>query len=296
MTRTLASNWRHHPRYRYGFTLVELLVAVTIMAILASATLFATFSAREAARVAKTQATISKLNALIMSKWDGYHTRRVPVTIVAGSPRNAAAAVRLRGLQQLMRLELPQRWVEVTTEPDRVPRTALSKAYKRYYDSINPSAQFENAECLYMIVAIGMADQAALDRFDESEIGDVDGDGAKEFIDAWGTPIRFLRAAPSFPSDLQSDDPVTHPDPFDPLRIDTESFAIYPVIYSAGPDQIFDIFSGNSNEVTDDPYDTMDALRTGEPRDLPSFAKGEANGSLDHYDNIHNHRLSGQIR
>lgn len=296
MTWTLASTRRNHPRHRYGFTLVELLVAVTIMAILASATLFATFSAREAARVAKTQATISKLNSLIMSKWDGFHTRRVPVTIPAGTSPKEAAALRLRGLQQLMRLELPQRWIEVTSDPNRVPRSALSKAYQRYHDSINPNAQFANAECLYMIVAVGMADEAALDRFDESEIGDVDGDGAKEFLDAWGTPIRFLRAAPMFPSELQIRNPATSPDPFDPHRVDREAFAIYPLIYSAGPDQIFDIYSGNDGEVTDDPYDTSDANKTGESRDLPSFFKGDANGQLDHYDNIHNHRMSGTIR
>ena len=46
------------------------------------------------------------------------------------------------------------------------------------------------AECLYMIV---MGIPEAAEQFQNTEIGDVDGDGLKEFIDGWGHPIRFIR-------------------------------------------------------------------------------------------------------
>ncbi len=39
--------------------------------------------------------------------------------------------------------------------------------------------------------------------FKPADVADVDQDGFPEFIDAWGKPIRFLRWAPGFLSDLQ---------------------------------------------------------------------------------------------
>jgi hypothetical protein len=36
-------------------------------------------------------------------------------------------------------------------------------------------------------------DKLALDYFDATEIGDTDGDGMKEILDGWGTPIEFIR-------------------------------------------------------------------------------------------------------
>ena len=56
-----------------------------------------------------------------------------------------------------------------------------------------------------MIVTLGFVDElGGRDLFNESSIGDVDQDGFPEFLDAWGTPIRFLRWAPGFTdSELQ---------------------------------------------------------------------------------------------
>lgn len=278
---------RRFSRPRHGFTLVELLVAVTIMVILASATLFATFSARESARVAATQSTISKLNAMVMKRWDEYHTRRVPVIIGQGTGPKQAASDRLNGLQQIMRLELPQRWVEVTAPPSNPlqasARPAVNYAYLAYHSQFNPTTEHEGAECLYMIVSEGMVDEAGgIDQFSDAEIDDVDGDGANEFVDAWGTPISFLRSAPGFASDIQIRNAAQSPNPFDVMREDGESWATFPLIYSAGPDREFNINRGNSGDVTDNAF---------------SSAAGEAIGSLEdgnsdgHFDNIHNHAM-----
>jgi hypothetical protein len=94
---------------------------------------------------------------------------------------------------------------------------------------------------LYLIVTMGgMGDDAvAEDHFRGADVGDTDEDGAPEFLDGWGRPIRFLRWAPGFVSDLQPDadattvddpstpevegierDALNNHDPFDPLKCD----------------------------------------------------------------------------
>ena len=76
------------------------------------------------------------------------------------------------------------------------------------------------AEMLYMIVSMGSPE--AMEQFNQSEIGDTDGNGWPEFLDGWGRPIFFLRWAPGFSpySDIQTmADPIKHDhDPFDPRR------------------------------------------------------------------------------
>jgi type II secretory pathway pseudopilin PulG len=121
------------------------------------------------------------------------------------------------------------------------------------------SIPHQGAECLYLILSgIRDGDKSGLDFFKENEIGDVDGDGMLEILDAWGNPIEFLRWAPGFSigvgldgqwgvagtdddsdsttdnieergwsgsddervSDLNIPDQVGSPDPFDPVRVD----------------------------------------------------------------------------
>jgi hypothetical protein len=139
----------------------------------------------------------------------------------------------------------------------------------------------QGAECLYLIVStMHDGDKNALDFFMPGEIGDVDGDGMREILDAWGRPIEFLRWAPGFRNDpgtdlawgiagtdddnngtiddfselgaANSDDVVRLttqrpdlPDPFDPLKVATGAFALRPLIFSGGRDKSFDIFTDN---------------------------------------------------
>jgi prepilin-type N-terminal cleavage/methylation domain-containing protein len=197
-------------------------------------------------------------------------TQQVPV-------QQAAAVYRLAAVRELMRMELPDRYSDLmataVTNPNfptsapTVPtffsynaasgnwlygpppyvQTATNSSYQRRVSS-NSTAQFEDAECLYLIVSSGLSDDTfAGEHINPSDIGDADGDGMPEFHDAWGNPIRFLRWAPAFYSDMQPNppDPANKHDPFDPLKLENvlptagtpAGFALYPLIYSAGPDQ-----------------------------------------------------------
>jgi len=239
----------HHRRVACrpsGFTLVELLITVSIIAIMASMMLFALYGAQETARAQKTKALIAKLDAIIKTKYESYATRRIP--IASTLPPNPTAAqvfawrkLRLDALRELMRMELPERWTDIatvdpstsriktTTSPNygqAVPitpgltppsvagNTVSTPPFGGYFGKVytanqanpaNPSLEFQSAECLYLIVMAAAAEDADdKDMFRPTDSADVDGDGFREFVDGWGQPIRFLRWAPGFVSELQA--------------------------------------------------------------------------------------------
>jgi prepilin-type N-terminal cleavage/methylation domain-containing protein len=137
----------------------------------------------------------------------------------------------------------------VGTDPDSVIRTVLNAA-RGEIKSIAPSAlstrairllrrlsvleggyyrpidgweaNNANAELLFAIVEDAIADgESAIEAFGASEIGDTDGDGLKEFLDAWGEPIRWIRWPSGSPEVLFS-----HPDPLDPRLLQNGRLAL----------------------------------------------------------------------
>ncbi len=215
---------------RRSFTLTELLVVMMVIGILASSLLFAMYNAVQQAKESRTRAQIAKLHELLASRWDAYRTRAMRFQIAAPSPQIADAArralrkdsrktaeFRLTLLRDLMRMEMPDRAADVIDLPVKLPytfsdpdsgfsgtvqiyiaRPALSQQYFRIAASSTwlapESINHQDSECLYMIIA-SMRDltSTGLDFFQPSEIGDTDGDGMPEILDAWGKPIAFIR-------------------------------------------------------------------------------------------------------
>ena len=105
---------------RRAFTMMELLVVVVIIAILAAMVLGALQMARQAAREAATKATIAKLNNIIMQRYESYLTRRVPIN-TSGMAPSVAATNRLAALRDLMRMEMPERWSDISDAPGVLP-------------------------------------------------------------------------------------------------------------------------------------------------------------------------------
>jgi hypothetical protein len=316
---------------------------MTILGLLSSMVLFALASAQESARVAKTETTINKLNALIMAKYDSYRTRRVPISIPAGTIPRAAAAARLDALHDLMRMEMPDRFTDIPDKTNNkdmpvthtipgnngsplIPIPSVAVKYRKLLDqATKKTPQFASAECLYLIVTVGLDDPDVLEQFAPDEIGDTDGDGLLEFLDGWGRPIDFLRWAPGFTSPMHNwnlnpaKGPVVYPtahDPFDPMHIyrpaQGEPFydpakpkeqqvypPLYPLIYSAGPDHINDIYDDavsppfEYSKVNNNPYAVVAGSMLGTPMDLDS-ALGPADGDDNSIDNITNHNIGVQ--
>ena len=255
---------------RIAFTLTELLVVIAIIGIMASSVLFAMWGAMEMAREARTRTQIAKLHELLMTRWEGYQTRALRLDLTPAMRRNArvAAITRLNALRDLMRMEMPDRIEDVVDDPVdcsptgtgvHLPIPSLLHEYRRRATS-TWTAEFQDAECLYMIVAsIRTPEGNGLDFLHEGEIGDLDGDGMPEILDAWGRPIAFIRwpagfvahpgpdfvrgtsdDLPSY-SDLQlftvDGDGYVLPedrDPFDPLQLDRRAGVPIPAADGAG--------------------------------------------------------------
>lgn len=290
---------------RQGFTIVELLVVMAILALLMALILGGLWRATIAAKVSRTEALIDKLNAQVMVRYESYRNRRVPIDIPPPTgntpwPIEQLQLVRLAALYDLMRMEMPDRWSDVTTPPQTISpinrsvgNPALRMAYLRYINARggNPSVGYQGAECLYMMLTVGMSKTGVRSGdLSKAETGDVDADGFPEFIDGFGKPVSFLRWAPGFVSDVQPaitvKPPSENPSPLDPLKVLIKNSngaagqRLIPLIFSAGPDGYYGLLSTGGNAAPNDPYG----------RPYGGVYAGDPPGSLA--DNIHNHSIA----
>jgi len=282
-------------------------------------------------------------------------------TINAAQRGQILADLQLLGRRELMKLEMPDRWSDVllaavpnsdplgevnqafnATPPAYSPfilqnRPALSNVYLRRLESaaqMNNDGtilrQHQGAECLYMIIMLATGDGEARTLFSQQDIGDVDGDGAPEFLDGWKQPIEFLRWPAGFVSDLQPVDamgnrnPDADHDPFDPFRRDQRgatqplytvypppadffiktlrlrnnsqgisAYRLLPLIYSAGPDGDLDIEVAPGNTTGLDPYERLKDA-SGQVLELLGTQRDNDNDGDNSLDNIHNHLMDNK--
>jgi Tfp pilus assembly protein PilE len=230
---------------RGGHSLVELMLVVAVLMVFSATVMIIYGHALEAARVARTKTQVAKIEIIISELWENYETRRVRITT---NHRMFQHVQRINALRELMRLELPDRKSDVIDDPvtPGLSRPAVSQYYLRQVpeDARDWSTTYQGAECLYLILQSqrsGAAESAA--RLRSASSGDKDNDGMQEIHDAWGNPIEFLRWAPGFKSPRQTCNTVTDPDPLDPFHIFPETYALYPLIYSAGADESYHLTS-----------------------------------------------------
>lgn len=273
---------------RPSFTLVELLVSIAIIGIMAGMVLYTLAGAQQDALRTRTRGTIDKINQVILERWEGYRYRSVKLPVSAEAlqqkwirPRQVAT-LRSLFLKDMMRMEMPDSYVDLAYTPTDWNFGAMNfksspgreyNVLRNYFGMgsiLNTAAAAtpmpkdkpvwaeanQEAECLYAIVAHSTSGGgSALEGFVASEIGDTDGDGFPEFIDAWGEPISWIRWPAGYPSALNESYKTTSPDAFDPLRTasewnnvppDQQPWTVVPLIVSSGADKQFGIDPPNS--------------------------------------------------
>jgi type II secretory pathway pseudopilin PulG len=312
-----------HRRPHRAITLVELLVTLVIIAILSSLTLTGLAGVRQRTKIEKTKSTIRKVHELIIPRYESYLRRRVPLPsgLTSGT---AIARERLARVRTLLVYEMPDSWADTgnsiadpwnagngttpigtgTSAITSYARTPLVQSYAAFRGSVSGTSSksatafqdHASSECLFLIVSRGLGNPDALEQFRSDEIGDTDLDNAPEFIDGWGQPIGYVRWPSgahllSPPSLLQVNNASTRHDPFDPFRVDLNAYALYPLIFSPGPDLI-----GNISVTTNSGWSPLVGSPGLAPFPAGNFSPllGSPNNtaSTDANDNISNHSLS----
>lgn len=200
MTRTP----QHHSAPRRGFTMIELLAVVGLIAFLMTLSIGVLRNALISAKERATEATITKINGLVQQRVDAFNRAmekadlepgiqqlRAKIRIDSSTFPNLNAMRRANGVlikKDIFRYRFPQNFEEknlLVSPPSGV--TVNTSAH-------NPETQ--SAALLYWLLTsaetygVGPVDESA---FGSAEVRDTDGDGLLEFVDGWGRPLRFYR-------------------------------------------------------------------------------------------------------
>jgi prepilin-type N-terminal cleavage/methylation domain-containing protein len=218
---------------RHGFSLIEILVVIGLIAFLTAAIVAVIPRVANAAKVAATKATIKKVDEMLNDRINGFRRFIQKQDQQAGSgtpgyvlqaqslsgqtiltPGTSLSAAKVIAVKALFKMYFAQAYTELDqTTQSTNPRGASHEAVT------------DSAECLYLIITKGplfdteppsAADLKAI------ETADPDGDGIPEIVDAWGQPLRFYRwptrlVRPSVTS------PWTTPGPIDEILQPTGS-------------------------------------------------------------------------
>jgi prepilin-type N-terminal cleavage/methylation domain-containing protein len=224
---------------RRAFSLVELLVAVSIILVLMALMGAAVSAARSSQKKQATQTLIGKLDAIIQQQFDSYASRSIP----GATPADRAAELRWQATG-----DLPDRWLDVKWMAEHTGdfRSPHQRAYIAVWNSLpaprrDPDSEqfvgrrYSGAECLFMIVMRGgIADCLDCSDLANRKIGDKDGDGAFEFWDEWDNPIGYILWPGGLELPAGSGTPFFSSAP--PFAPGATGRTLRPLIYSAGAD------------------------------------------------------------
>jgi prepilin-type N-terminal cleavage/methylation domain-containing protein len=212
---------------RRGFTLVELLVVVAIIAILVAMTAAAVMRFRGAGRGSATKTNLGKVHAKLLDQWKGVTDKANRDSIEAagsyGTQAKAAggpdmAAVRNRYVQLRQIQAFPTNfneafWPDPSWKP-ATPQATAPNAWSGYVNylkefGIRPdnelgaggwgtlSPDVQASVCLLMIISVGPSNTGTTaDDLGPSTVGQISLGGtatARGIVDGWKRPVGFVR-------------------------------------------------------------------------------------------------------
>lgn len=280
---------------RRGFTLVELLVTISIIVVLMALFGGAISAARKGGKVNTTASAISRLDQIITMQFRRYESRSVgSAQLPAGITGSAARAWHIR--RNLITGDMPDRWADVAYMAggaDGFPRTPAQAAYVATYKATSPSGQYGGAECLFMIIMQGgFADCLDCNGLLQLKKGDKDGDGALEFWDDWNNPIDYILWAPGFQKTGETTPFFGALDAAFPAGGGVRpGLGMRPLIYSAGPDGAYGL-ERNGDAATLSKGSSPTGRDCGNPQDAEAGKSGgPVSGGDGRGDNIVNVEL-----
>jgi prepilin-type N-terminal cleavage/methylation domain-containing protein len=195
---------------RAGFTLMELLVVIALIAILMALALGGTFQVIETQRQSNTENALRAIDKVLQQQWmkvieeaRGEQPSHAVKVMAGNDPRRAQVLwVQLRLIEAF-----PENFAEIqnptvyqnytVTNTPFIPvnqrknnGTYLKKLQTRK-GTTSPAT--ENIACLFMALDINRGGVRLSSDTLADSIRDTDGDGLRELVDSWGVPLKFVR-------------------------------------------------------------------------------------------------------
>jgi prepilin-type N-terminal cleavage/methylation domain-containing protein len=196
---------------RRGFTLVELMVVIGIIVILISILGVTLSHMGQQAKEAATNTTITKIHRMLEQRMEAFD-RAMNQTEKNASRDRTYQQARSNAITELNNLKVSVNNAQLKILVRKRFKQAnfpQSFAEAGVTAPTGHTADTESSEVLYSMLTEGEVGGAApvdAGEFLASEVGDTDGDGLIEFIDAWGSPLRFYR----WPTRLFKDENGNH--------------------------------------------------------------------------------------
>ncbi|HEV3256417.1 MAG TPA: type II secretion system protein [Gemmataceae bacterium] len=199
------------PKSRAAFTLIELLIVITIIAVLTALTAGAYWKVTDSQKKSNTVMAVQKIAGALDQQWqaviDQARTETLPQSVLdmsavnkVPSPRRARIIwVKLR-LKQEFPMNFDEAWAPSGPgNPYLGPKPAYAAAigpppYTMPGPTSSPPSSAQSAVLLYLILQEhrrGMNFNVDTE-LSTREAGDA-GPGLKQLVDAWGTPLAFIR-------------------------------------------------------------------------------------------------------
>ena len=184
------------PARRRGFTLIEILVVISLIAVLAALSVGALFRVRAAQQTSNTEGTLGKLDTLLMARWSAVlvNAKTPPDGVIAFCDGDKERAVSL-WTYAVLKNEFPVSYAELTTISIN-GATLQPRAVFKKVQTTTPSASLtEQSAALFYAAIMDTGTRGTANSLEGLQQQVDTANGLSVFKDNWGIPIVFIRDA-----------------------------------------------------------------------------------------------------